>query len=133
MGYPYPVFVRWDDDDLPDLVCPNETNRIFWYKNRRHADAAAFRSAAACDSVEGYEDSPQARARSAQRAPNGRLSNRERVAVLLAHRGAALADFNGDGLTDLVTLDGETRKATLFVQFRGAPVAGFRLFASPGS
>ena len=34
--------------------------------------------------------------------------------------GAALADFNGDGLTDLVTLDGENRKATLFVQFRGA-------------
>ena len=32
--------------------------------------------------------------------------------------GAALADFNGDGLTDLVTHDGHSRLATLFVQYR---------------
>ncbi len=34
--------------------------------------------------------------------------------------GAAFADFNGDGLTDLVTHDGETRVATLFAQHRNA-------------
>ena len=33
MGYPYPVYVDWDGDGLPDLMLPNETNRIFWYKN----------------------------------------------------------------------------------------------------
>ena len=33
MGYPYPVFVDWDGDGLPDLMLPNETNRIVWYKN----------------------------------------------------------------------------------------------------
>lgn len=32
--------------------------------------------------------------------------------------GAALADFDGDGLTDLVTHDGQSRVATLFVQHR---------------
>jgi hypothetical protein len=33
MGYPYPVFVDWDGDGLSDLLLPNETNRIVWYKN----------------------------------------------------------------------------------------------------
>ena len=33
--------------------------------------------------------------------------------------GAAFADFNGDGLCDLVSLDGLKRRATLFVQSRG--------------
>ena len=32
--------------------------------------------------------------------------------------GAAFADFNGDGLTDFVTHDGHTHKATLFTQYR---------------
>ena len=31
--------------------------------------------------------------------------------------GAALADWNDDGLMDFITLDGHTRKATLFVQY----------------
>jgi hypothetical protein len=33
MGYPYPAYVDWDGDGLPDLMLPNETNRIFWYRN----------------------------------------------------------------------------------------------------
>ena len=33
MGYSYPVYTDWDDGGLPDLMMPNETNRIFWYKN----------------------------------------------------------------------------------------------------
>ena len=33
MGYPYPEFIDWDADGLKDLILPNETNRIFWYRN----------------------------------------------------------------------------------------------------
>jgi len=33
MGYPFPSYVDWDTDGLPDLMLPNITNRIFWYKN----------------------------------------------------------------------------------------------------
>ena len=33
MGYPYPSVVDWDGDGLPDLMLPNETNRIVWYRN----------------------------------------------------------------------------------------------------
>ena len=33
MGYTYPEYVDWDADGLPDLMVPNETNRIFWYRN----------------------------------------------------------------------------------------------------
>ena len=35
MGYMYPAFTDWDSDGLPDLILPNETNRIIWYKNYR--------------------------------------------------------------------------------------------------
>ena len=33
MGYPLPALVDWDADDLHDILFPNETNRIYWYKN----------------------------------------------------------------------------------------------------
>ena len=67
MGYSYPAYVDWDDDGLPDLLLPNETNRIFWYKNVGTRKAPKFgpRRQIICD---GYEDSPELRALSAKRA-----------------------------------------------------------------
>ena len=118
MGYPYPVFVRWDDDDLPDLVCPNETNRIFWYKNIGTKSQPRFGPRQQI-MVEGFDDSPERRSTSAKRAVEA-VYPPEKEVPFFWRTGAALADFNGDGLTDLVTLDGENRKATLFVQFRAA-------------
>ncbi|GIS61618.1 MAG: hypothetical protein CM1200mP2_38430 [Planctomycetaceae bacterium] len=32
MGYPHPSFVDWDGDGLRDLMVPNITNRVFWYR-----------------------------------------------------------------------------------------------------
>ena len=118
MGYSYPVFVRWDGDELPDLVCPNETNRIFWYKNIGTKAEPKFGPRQQV-MVEGFDDSPERRATSAERAVKD-VYPTEKEVPFFWRTGAALADFNGDGLTDLVTLDGENRKATLFVQFRDA-------------
>jgi hypothetical protein len=121
MGYPFPDFVDWDGDGLRDLVCPNETNRIFWYRNVGSRKAPKFgpRRQIVCD---GFPDSPKLRELSATRANDPKSNNGvypfEKERPFLWRTGTALADFNGDGLTDLVTHDGHTRVATLFTQYR---------------
>ena len=121
MGYPYPVFVDWDGDGLPDLMLPNETNRIFWYRNigtRAHPRFGARRQVI-CD---GYPDGPEQRARSAQLAGDRDVPNHpypyEETRPFFWRTGAGFADLNGDGLMDMVTLDGFTRRLTLFAQYR---------------
>lgn len=116
MGYPYPAFVDWDGDNLPDLLCPNETNRIFWYRNLgpRMRPRLGERTQLI---VDGFPDSPGARRRSAARALIDTYP-REKERPFFWRTGAAFADWNDDGLMDLVTLDSESRRATLFAQYR---------------
>ena len=121
MGYSYPSLADWDDDGLCDLLFPNETNRIFWHRNIGTSKEPAFgeRRQVLCD---GYPDSPERRARSASLANDPKSNNGvyplEAERPFMWRTGAAFADWNGDGLTDLVTLDGHTRRATLSVQYR---------------
>ena len=65
MGYLFPVFIDWDDDDLPDLMLPNETNRIFWYKNIGTRNKPVF-SRRRRVIVEGFPDSAKIRTATAQ-------------------------------------------------------------------
>lgn len=118
MGYPYPVFVRWDDDDLPDLICPNETNRIFWFRNVGTQGSPQF-SGRRQLLVEGYPESDESRRRSAERALEATYPL-EKEQPFFWRTAAAFADWNGDGLTDLITHSGDTRQATLFAQYRDA-------------
>lgn len=121
MGYPYPVSIDWDGDGLPDLVCPNETNRIFWYRNVGTRKEPKFnrRLQILCD---GYPDSPELRTLSAKRAADKNSNNgvypREEERPFRWRTAAAFADFNGDGLMDFITCDSMEFKATLFVQYK---------------
>jgi len=123
MGYPYPAFADWDGDGLKDLMLPNETNRIFWYKNIGTPKQPRFgkRRQLICD---GYPDSPEKRAESARLAGDKDTPNApypyEEDQPFFWRTGAGFADLNGDGLMDMITHDGYTRKLTLFVQYRDA-------------
>ena len=122
MGYSYPTLVDWDGDGLRDLMLPNETNRLFWYRNRGTPQRPVFgqRRQLLC---EGHPDSPELRTQSQRRASDPKSNNGvyplEPERPFYWRTGAAFADWNGDDLMDLVTLDGFRRQAVLFVQYRG--------------
>ncbi|HOE12410.1 MAG TPA: VCBS repeat-containing protein [bacterium] len=116
MGYSYPSYVDWDADGLPDLMLPNETNRIFWYKNIGVRSSPKFGERRQIV-VDGYPDSPEKRRLSAERAIEATYP-REEEQPFFWRTGAAFADWNSDGLMDLATLDGYSRQLTLFVQYR---------------
>ncbi len=116
MGYSYPAFIDWDGDGLPDLMLPNETNRIYWFKNtgsRAHPQFGPRRQLL----VDGYPDSESLRKLSAKRALDSTYP-KEQEQPFFWRTGAAFADWNGDGTMDLATLDGYTRRLTLFAQHR---------------
>lgn len=120
MGYPYPVFVDWDGDGLPDLMLPNETNRIVWYRNIGTREEPGFGARRFLE-VGGFPDSDGLRAESGREAADETLPNSpypyDARAPFFWRTGAAFADWNGDGMMDFIAHD-HTRKATLFVQYR---------------
>ncbi len=119
MGYPYPVYVDWDGDRLPDLMLPNCSNRIFWYKNVGTRREPRFGPRLQLD-PDGYEDTPEKRAATGRILMTRWEGELEEGQPFFWRTGAAFADWSGDGLTDLITHDGASRKATLFVQYRDA-------------
>jgi hypothetical protein len=116
MGYPYPDFVDWDGDGLRDLVSANETNRIFWFRNIGTKNEPRFGTWQQVV-VDDFLDSALSKQRSAELAVKDTYP-REPKRPFFWRTAPALADWNGDGLMDLITLSGDTRQATLFTQYR---------------
>ncbi len=114
MGYPYPELIDWDGDGRRDLVCANETNRIFWFPNIGTPTAPVFGGRKQL-LVDGNPDSAEHRRRSAKLSLQDTYP-READRPFFWRTAPALADWNGDGLPDLITLSGDTREATLFLQ-----------------
>jgi len=119
MGYPYPVFADWDGDGLPDLLLPNETNRIVWYKNTGTREEPAFGPRQFL-AVDGFPDSEAARIASGRLCEDRSLANQpypfDPRSPFFWRTGAAFADWNGDGLLDLIAHNHQ-RQATLFAQY----------------
>ena len=121
MGYTHPVYVDWDGDQLPDLMLPNLTNRIYWYRNVGTRSRPRFgpRLQVLC---EGYPDGKELLAATAKLLGAGtgqwkkRVPNRHQPFRWRAR--AAFADLDGNGLTDLVTAAAVTREAHLFRRFQ---------------
>ena len=119
LGYPYPSYVDWDGDGLPDLMLPNETNRMYWYRNIGTRQAPSFGPRQQLI-VDGYPDDDDKRAEVGRLATDPELPNHpyphDPTSPFFWRTGAAFADLNGDGLCDVITHD-EERKLTLFAQY----------------
>ncbi len=122
MGYSYPVLVDWDNDGRRDLLCPNETNRIFWFQNLAPPGTSPRFGPRRQIHCEGFPDSVRLKTLSAVTAASPKSNNGvypfEPTRPFMWRTGNAVADFNGDGLLDFVTLDGSVARAALFVQSR---------------
>lgn len=118
MGYLFPSFVDWDSDGLRDLMLPNETNRILWFRNTGTRSQPAF---GACSQilVDGFPDSPELRTATADlvaRSPN--VYPKDTSQPFDWRSGAAFIDFNEDGLMDLIAPDWNKESLGLFLRYR---------------
>jgi hypothetical protein len=118
MGYPYPVYVDWDGDGLPDLMLPNETNRILWFRNVGTLEEPRFGPPQFLE-VDGFPDSEAFRRETGEKTmgPEAPTQPFDEHCPFYYRSGIAFADWNGDGLMDFIAHD-NYRKATLFTQYR---------------
>ena len=98
-------------------MLPSCSDRIFWYRNIGTQQELIFGPRQELNPV-GWEDSQEKRLETGRILMSRWEGELEPGQPFFWRTGAAFADFNGDGLTDMVTHDGETRKATLYTQFR---------------
>ncbi len=130
MGYPFPSYIDWDADGLPDLMMPNLSNRVFWYKNigtRQQPKFGPRRQVI----VDGYPETAETLAATAKLLGAGTKNWAKRMLDPNSPFGwrarAGFGDLNGDGLVDMVHADGRTQNVSgyadvysLFVQYRDA-------------
>lgn len=120
MGYPSVTAVDWDRDGRFDLVVPNETNRVFWFRNIGTKGNPAFgpRQQILPD---GFVDSPQRLERTRRLCLKSDEDNLpypyERDVPFFWRTRLAVADYTGDGLEDLIALNG-VKNLVLYERYR---------------
>ena len=118
MGYPFPAYVDWDHDGLKDLMLPNETNRILWYKNLGTPASPKF-GARSQVLVDGFPDSAQLRTETAELVSNHpHVYPTDERQPFYWRSGAAFVDMNADGLLDLITRQWSKYSLGLFLRYR---------------
>jgi len=109
MGYPSVACADWDRDGLFDLIVPNETNRVYWFKNlgRRGHPVFGERQQILPD---GFSDSAEKLERTRLLADDRKIPNHpypfEKDIPFFWRTRIAIADYTGDGLEDLIALNG---------------------------
>ena len=109
MGYPSIACADWDLDGLFDLIIPNETNRVYWYRNigKREEPEFGIRRQILPD---GFTDSPDRLEQTRRAAFDPKRENHpyplEKDIPFFWRTRLAIADYTGDGLDDLIALNG---------------------------
>ncbi|MDD8015057.1 MAG: FG-GAP-like repeat-containing protein, partial [Acidobacteriota bacterium] len=119
-GYPLVAYVDWDKDGLFDLIVPNETNRVFWFRNVGELGRPRFGERRQI-LPDGFSDSDEKLERTRRLAgdktvPNHPYPLEEDIPFFWRSR-PAIADYTGDGLEDIIALNG-MKNLVLYERYR---------------
>jgi hypothetical protein len=119
-GYPSVACVDWNRDGLFDLVVPNETNRVFWFRNVGWRGHPLFGSRKQI-LPDGFTDSPEKLERTRKLAEDRNVPNHpyplEEDIPFFWRTRLAIADYTGDGLEDIIAVNG-VRNLVLYERYK---------------
>lgn len=123
MGYLSVACVDWDRDGLFDLIAPNETNRIYWFKNIGTSGKPKFGKRKQI-LPDGFIDSKEKLDRSCEISNDPKKSNNGVYPYFddepfYWRTRLAIADYTGDGLEDIIALNG-LRNLVLYERYQNS-------------
>ena len=120
MGYPSVACIDWDMDGLFDMIVPNETNRVYWYRNIGTKGKPEFGKRRQI-LPDGFTDSPDRLEQTRQAALDPKRENHpypfEQDIPFFWRTRLAIADYTGDGLDDIIALNG-MKNLVLYERYR---------------
>ncbi len=109
MGYPSVACVDWDEDGLFDLIVPNETNRVFWFRNIGKKGRPEFGPRLQI-LPDGFKDSPERLEQTRKLAFDKTVKDHpypcEPDIPFYWRTRLAIADYTGDGHKDIIAVNG---------------------------
>ena len=105
-GYTTPVYADWDGDGLADLIVGSEVNRLFWFRNEGTRQAPLFGARQQIE-VDGFEDSPEKRARSNELSKGESAYPFQADEAFWWRQKVGVVDWDRNGMADLVAVDGD--------------------------
>ena len=123
MGYPSVACVDWDEDGLFDLIVPNETNRVFWFRNTGKKGHPAFGPRLQI-LPDGFKDSParleQTRKLAFDKTVKDHPYPTEPDIPFYWRTRLAIADYTGDGHKDIIAVNG-MKSLVLYEKYMKGP------------